>query len=309
MARAVAVAVALVSLWSAPGRAAAELTVPPNGISGCAVFAAGGAGVTENPAQFSITRPALDRVEVDVAAGVGDSLSVPGLYEGEMTWTCLLAGAGTLRYGSASGSMALTASSTPDFLPPTPVNEPNIFTNNGYARGDGLLELQFDDTGVVVSDTLPAGTPVQLEFQYSLDATLVAIGPPSGPLVSATATYFPRAVDTAAPGAPAIAILVGTDAVTRTLDTAVGRTIELQGRLALRVLALAGREVPGALYYENASAEADAANTSHFSLVLPEGVLLATGVLVLAGAGRPRPRRLRNLRARGRGQPSRLGGP
>jgi hypothetical protein len=250
-----------------PSRALAALSVPPNGISECAVFAAGGAGVTTDPADFLPSFPSPDRLEVTAVADASDGLSVPGLYEGSMAWSCILAGSGAVEYGSLAGSASIEASSTPDFLPPTPNNEPNTFTNNGYGAGDLLLTLQFDDTATVVSDTLPNGTPVQLEFEYSLQSTAVLVGRPLGEHLAAAATYFPSAVDTAAPGAPASAILSGSQIVTRTLDTAVGHTINLQGQLQLRAIALAGREVPGALYYPQASASVEASNSAYFRLV------------------------------------------
>ena len=75
-------------------------------------------------------------------------------------------------------------------------------------------------------------------------------------------------MDLTAPGAPASAILSGSQVMTRTLDTAIGHTIQLQGKLNLSAIALAGREVPGALYHQDASAEVDAAN-AYFRLIGP----------------------------------------
>ena len=241
-----------------------------------------------------------------LGATASDGFSNP-LYLGSMMWDCTLLGAGSLGYGSASGSVSVSASSTPDALEPAPGNQNDPFTNNGYARGEGLLTLQFDDTGVVTSNVLAPNTPVQLEFTFLLESVAVATGAPIGSLLAADATYFVRAVDTAAPGAPVEWILSGNDLVTRTLDTAVGRTVDIQGKLALNVLALAGREVPGALYYGDLDAAIDASNTSSFTIATPENVtfvaesghdyaapapsqalLLATGALVLAGAGRLR---------------------
>jgi len=182
------------------------------------------------------------------------------------------------------------------------MNDP--FYNNGRSDGEALLELQFDDVGTVVSDTLPNGAPVQLEFTYVLESTAVLTGAPPGPLLGATATYFTYAMDTTS-GATADWNLSGTDQETRPLATQVGRQIALRGRLQLRVNALAGREVPGALYYPDLDASIDASNTSHFTVEVPDGVsfvaesghdyeapepggalLLAAGALVLAAARR-----------------------
>lgn len=292
---------ALASLAPLAGIAAPELTVPPNGISECLVAPADG-GIFQEDLAVTVMAPSADQREVTVGATATHSSTFPGLYLGSFDYSCLLTGTGTLEYGSASGTLSLEASSTPDALEPTKNNPNDPFSNSGRAAGDALLELQFDDTGTVVSNVLPAGTPVQLEFTFVLESTAVAVGPPPGPLLAATATYFPKARDTTS-GATAEWILSGNEQVTRTLDTQVGRTIDLQGRLALRVVGLAGREVPGALYYAQAQASIDASNSSHFTLQLPTNVsfvaesghdytvpepghalLLATGALVLAAS-------------------------
>ena len=283
--------------------AAPALTVPPNGISGCAVFGAGG-GVDQHDAAVMVTPLSPDHYDVTLSATGSLGQSFPGLYAGSFAYECTLLGAGALEYGSASGALTLDASSTPDFLEGIGVNAGNTFPNSGRADGEGLLELQFDDTGTVVSNVLPPGTPVQLEFTFVLESTAVVFGPPLGTLLAASATYFPKARDTTS-GATAEWILSGSQQVTRTLDTQVGRTIDLQGRLALRVVALAGREVPGAMYYAQAQASIDASNSSHFTLQLPADVsfvaesghdyaapepghalLLATGALVLLASRR-----------------------
>jgi hypothetical protein len=179
--------------------------------------------------------------------------------------------------------------------------------NDGYARGEGLLTLQFDDTGVVTSNVLPNGTPVQLDFTFLLESVAVATGAPLGPLLAADATYFVHAGEVEPPGASVDWILSGNDLVTRPLATTVGRKIDVQGKLALHVLARAGREVPGAPYYGDLDAAIDASNTSSFTIATPADVtfvaesghdytvpeparalLLATGALVLAFAGRRR---------------------
>jgi hypothetical protein len=288
-----------------PGLALAALSVPPNSISGCAVFPAGG-GVEQDAAAVQVTPVSPDEYDVTLAATASEGESFPGLYDGSFAHECNLLGAATLAYGSAAGALSLDASSTPDFLEGIGANAGNIFTNHGRARGEALLELQFDDTGTVVSNVLPAGTPVQLEFTFVLESTAVTVG--LYPLLAATATYFPKARDTTS-GATAEWILSGNQQVTRTLDTQVGRTIDLQGRLALRVLGLAGRESGMIAYYPEAQASIDASNSSHFTLQLPADVqlvtesghdytvpepghalLLGSGALVLAASRRRPPR-------------------
>ena len=289
------------------GRAAPSLSRIPNGISACVAAPAGGGEIDQNAVQFTEMMPSVDRLEVTVMGGAGTSASFPGLYVGSFEYTCLIAGLGTVEYGSASGTLSLEASSTPDSLPPDVANMGNLlFSNSGRGQGEALLTLQFDDSGTVVSNVLPDGTPVQLEFTFLLESTGVILGPPPPTLIGAGATYFVHAVDTAAPGAPVDAILSGTQQVMRTLNTAVGNNIDLQGKLALSVRGLAGREFAGATYYETAQASIDAANSSHFLIQTPQDVtfladsghdytqlpapgnalLLATGALVLA-ASRP----------------------
>jgi hypothetical protein len=283
----------------------AELTVPPNGISGCQVLPADGGNFQEDAA-VTVMTPSADHRDVLVGAMVTHSSPSIPLYVGNFHYSCLLTGNGTLEYGSASGTLNLETSSTPDFLPPAPGNMNDPFYNDGRSEGEALLELQFDDTGIVVSDVLPDGTPVQLEFTFVLESTAVATGAPLGaPLLAAEATYFPHAQDTTS-GATAEWILSGSGQVTRTLDTQVGRTIALRGRLALDVQAIAGREVSAlSPYYADVQASVDAANSSHFTLQLPPDVgfvtesghdytvpepghalLLVSGALMLAGSRR-----------------------
>lgn len=297
----------LASLVPRTGSALAELTVPPNGISSCSVLVAGGGGLMNDPADFLVMTPEPDRREVTVAATASGGNSFPGLYEGSFEYSCLLAGTGTLEYGSASGTLTLDASSMPDALEPAPGNTNDPFRNDGKARGEALLELKFVDSGTVVSNVLDDGTPVQLDFTFVLESTAVAVGPPLGPLLGATATYFPKARDPTS-GATAEWILSGSEQVTRSLDTQIGRTIDLEGSLRLYVVGLAGREFAGFPYYQQAQASIDAANSSHFTLELPDDVgfvtesghdytsapapggalLLATGALVLAALRRGR---------------------
>jgi hypothetical protein len=286
-----------------PGFALAALSVPPNGISGCQILPADGGNFQEDAA-VTVMTPSADQREVFVEATVTHSSPSIPLYMGNFDYSCLLTGAGTLEYGSASGTLNLEASANPDFLPPAPGNMNDPFYNNGRSDGEALLELQFEDVGTVVSDTLPPETPVQLEFTYVLESTAVLTGAPLGPLLGATATYFTYAMDMTS-GATADWILSGTDQETRPLATQVGRQIALRGRLQLRVNALAGRVVPGALYYPDLDASIDASNTSHFTVEVPPGVsflaesghdyaapepggalLLAAGALVLAAARR-----------------------
>jgi hypothetical protein len=288
------------------GHAAHSLTAPTNGNSFCGVVRADGPAF-EEAVGVLVTPVSTDLVDVVATADVSSGATFPGLYDGGFGYTCSVTGVGSLEYGSASGALVVQASSTPDFLEGIGANAGNIFTNSGRAQGQALFELQFDDAGTVESAVLPAGTPVQLEFTYFLESVAVVVGAHGAPFVSASATYSARAVDTAAPGAPAEALLVGNQTLTRTLDTQVGRTIELQGRLSLSAAALAGRMSGGIFYDPQAQASIDASNSSHFTVELPPDVqlvtesghdytvpepghalLLASGALVLA-ATRPRP--------------------
>lgn len=299
-----AVVVVALPLLPRAGLAAFSLSVPPNGTSGCVVLRASG-GIEEDDADFIVTPTSPDLLDVTVDATASEGESFPGLYDGSFQHECLLLGVGSLGYGSASGTLSLETSSKPDSLAGIGGNTGNTFYNNGNARGSALLELQFDDVGTVVSSTLPNGTPVQLDFTYTLESIAILTGAPIGPpLLSGTATYFTYAMDTTS-GATADWILSGTDQETRPLATQVGRQIALRGRLQLRVDTIAGRQFPGHPYYGEVDASVDASNTSHFTVEVPDGVsfvaesghdyaapepggalLLAAGALVLAAARR-----------------------
>jgi hypothetical protein len=307
-----ALAALLLLAAPAPVLAAHSLTAPPNGTSGCAAIAAAGNGVMEDPADL-LTTPVGDELDVTLTAAATKGLSFPELYIGSMSYVCTLLGAGTVGYGAAHGVLSIETSSTPDFLLPTPVNEPNIFGNDGRAVGQGLLSLQFDDTGEVVSNTLPDGTPVTLEFVFSLDASAILIPGPAGPLIGASASYAVKATDVEGAG-EVTRLLVGNEIVTVELDTAVGNHIDLQGRLDLGANALAGRVQAGEQYVAQRDASIDASHTATFAIDPPDGVgfdaesgheyavpepgaalALVSGALTLAAARRRR--RSRNTAA------------
>ena len=251
---------------------APALTVPPNGISGCATLAEGGGGVVEDPATFQSTPAPGGGLDVTVDAAASDGIGFRGLLLRRASPTaCTLLGTGCLDFGVASGTLQLQTSSTPDELLPTPVNAgAGPFRNDGRAAGLALLDLQFDDRGKVTSSTLPDGTDVVLSFTFELASTELEIGPPSGPLVSASATYEVSAANV--DGGSVQRILLGNEIVTLDLPTEVGNTIDLRGLLRLRVNALAGREVDAAPYYAQADATIDASNTALFTIDTPVGV-------------------------------------
>lgn len=248
------------------------LTLPPNGISACSTFAEGGGGVENDPATFQSAPAPGGGLDVTVDATASDGISFPGLYVGAFNYSCTLLGTGFLDYGTASGTLQLQTSSTPDALQPEVGNPNDPFRNDGRAAGEALLELQFDDRGEVTSNTLSDGTPVVLSFTFDLESTELVIGPPPGsPLVFATATYEVSATDSTG-GGSVQRILSGNQLMTVELSTAVGNTIDLRGLLRLRVGAIAGREVDAAPYYPQADATIDASNTALFTIETPEGV-------------------------------------
>jgi hypothetical protein len=75
--------------------AGAELTVVPNGSSGCAVLIEGGGGVMEDPADFIETQVPPDALDVAVAAAASGGASFPGLYLGSFQYSCTLPGRDT----------------------------------------------------------------------------------------------------------------------------------------------------------------------------------------------------------------------
>jgi hypothetical protein len=250
---------------------APALTLPPNGISGCGTVAEGGGGVENDPATFQSTPAPGGGLDVTVDATASDGIAFPGLYVGSFEYSCNLLGTAFLDYGTASGTLQLQTSSTPDQLEPEVGNPNDPFRNDGRARGEALLELQFDDRGVVTSGKMPNGTPVNLDFTFALDSTALVVGPPVGALASAGATYEVRAEDLVG-GTSVQRLLLGNEIHTLTLATQVGRTVDLRGTLRLRVQALAGREVDAAAYYAQADASIDASNTATFTLETPPGV-------------------------------------
>jgi hypothetical protein len=170
---------------------APALSVPPNGISGCATVSEGGGGVDEHDATVMSTPAPGGGLDVTMGAAASGGIGFPGLYFGSFNYTCTLLGTAFLDYGTASGTLQLQTESTPDELLPTPVNMgADPFRNDGRAAGEALLELQFDDRGEVTSTTLPDGTAVVLTFTFDLHSTALLLGPPPGStLVSAGATY------------------------------------------------------------------------------------------------------------------------
>jgi hypothetical protein len=265
-----ALAVLLLLAAPSPVLAAHSLTVPPNGITGCAVVIASG-GVDQEMA-VPMTTPVGDALDVTLGAAASGGASFPGLYEGAFSYACTLAGTGTLGYGFASGALELTTASTPDSLPPAPANMGNPpFSNSGRSNGEALLQMQFDDSGIVTSNTLAPGTAVVLEFPVALDSAAILLGRPPGNLLRASATYQVRAADVTTL-ASAERLLLDNEIATLVVPTAIGHTIEIRGVLSLGVYALSGREQAGGEYFAQADASIDASHTATFEVDAPEGV-------------------------------------
>jgi len=197
-------------------------------------------GPDNGPAQVSLA-PGPGQVGVGLdgsSSGVVDLLDT--LWSADFVYSSLIAAAGLVEWGQASGDLSIDVSAKPELAEAVPPATGTL-ANNGFATADGILILQFVDTGTVTSATLEAGTPVTIEVSFLVDSTAArpAAHPDPNVLNSIGAQFQATVSDQ--DGIASVYRLVNDDQLaTASLDTEVGHTLQIDGTLNVSADAQAG---------------------------------------------------------------------
>jgi len=182
---------------------------------------------------------ALDNklAEVKFSGGDPSIIAIDSIQSGDSPWYPLypvhleasLLGSGSATYGALAGSLQAQARNQATF---PNVLEPSVF---------GILRMSFTDSGVIVSDTLPFGTAVNITFDMSLASAFIATGRQADPTHNGGSADFDAKVTDVNTGAFVSAFVGNGSAgttpglVVQTLHADVGDVIDLSGKLVLGV--------------------------------------------------------------------------
>lgn len=198
-------------------------------------------GPDNGPAQVSLA-PGADQVGVGLhgsSSGVVDLIDT--LWSADFVYSSLITGAGLVEWGQASGDLSIDVSAQPEVVDPVPPNANGPLGNTGFAMADGILILQFVDTGTVTSATLAAGTPVTIEVSFLVDST--AAPPAAHPdpnVLNSIGAQFQATVSDQDSVATVYRLVNDDQLATASLDTAVGHTLQIDGKLNVYADAQAG---------------------------------------------------------------------
>jgi len=155
------------------------------------------------------------------------------VFGGRIHLEATLLGSGVATYGTLAASLEAQARNQAAFAN---LNEPSAF---------GILRMSFADGAVVVSNTMPVGTPVMLTFVVSLASDFIATGRPADPSHNGASADYTGTVTDTTTGAKGFAFIgngvAGTTppSVTFILATEVGHALQLSAELDLGVEARA----------------------------------------------------------------------
>lgn len=175
--------------------------------------------------------PGPQSLSVSMGATSTRSLGLnPALWQEDFVYDASLLGSGEVSYGAAAATLSVSASAKPQITYATPLNQGNgPLANNGNASADALLVLEFDDVVTVTSTTLAAGTPVSLQFHFAIESSTASIGAGSDASFGAS---FSGTVGSLTVGVvDLVRLVLGTQEVSATFDTAVGHELRIEGRL------------------------------------------------------------------------------
>jgi hypothetical protein len=249
-----------------PRVAAAQLFQASSGFAFARIF--------ESPADVQATQGAND-LAVTIAAESSNVLELPDeQWLLDFTYEADVLGAGSVTWGSASGNLALDTSSLPQSSPPAPGSSNGPQANGDSAQAGGTVHLRFNELGTITSATLAAGTPVSVELNCRVDSLGSVSGtldPPDETRVGASAEC--RITDNSGGFVRAEIFVSGNEVETKSLASAVGHVLEIEGVFRVTGEAFAGPSscCPGYL----GEASADIQGSSGLWLGLPQGVGVA----------------------------------
>lgn len=196
----------------------------------------------------------------------------PLLWQDDWEWEAIVLGGGEVDYGFGSASLSLTASSKPQIVQPTEINNNDPISNNGNAYARGIVLLEFDDVVEVTSATLPPGTPVSIEFHFAIDSTDVSVG--LNPNDSYIGSTFQGTVGSLSVGVfDLVRQVLGKQETSASFDTAVGHTLRIEGQLRASGEAHAGYRGGCCVYNTEVEATTTAKSAGLWASP-PEGVEL-----------------------------------
>lgn len=208
-----------------------------------------------------------DHIAVELTAMATETLTPSfGPWQGHFEYAAQVVGSGTAAHGSASGTLAVEATTTPDLL--LPVNPGLPIYNTDISDVFASLQLDFRED-VIVTGGVP-GTPVTLTVHFLLDAEAgLAGGNPSFPR-NAVARFTGRIIDES--GGGSVERILGDDSlITASFDTAVGHVLDIFGHFNLFAEGVAGASGSGFFPEFTASVEA---STAALWVTAPEGIEL-----------------------------------
>lgn len=260
------VAIGSLVALAAPREAGAQLFQASSGFA----FAA----FTENSASVTET-PGPDRLDVTLGATANEVQDLDDdQYLDDFKWEAMMLGTGSVTWGSASGTLSLETSATPQAAQPAPGGALQPMLNLGNAQAGGTVYLRFTELGLITSQTLAAGSPVTVDLNCHVDAlgfVSGSIDPPNETRVGANGEC--RVINNS--GGFLTEVLVGPNEIeTKSLAAVVGDQLAIEGVFRFVGEAYAGAALCCMEYIGDADAGIDA--SGGLWLGMPAGTSLTT---------------------------------
>jgi hypothetical protein len=232
------------------------------------------AASTEGPAGISET-PGPDRLDVTIGAAAEELQDLDDdQYLDDFQWEAMMLGTGSVTWGSASGTLSLQTSATPQAAQPAPGGAPQPLVNAANAQAGGTVSLRFTELGLITSQTLAAGSPVTVDLNCRVDTrgfVSGSINPPNETRVGASGEC--RVINNS--GGSLTEVLVGPNEIeTKSLAAAVGDQLAIEGVFRVVGKAYAGAALCCMEYIGDADAGIDAGGG--LWLGMPAGTGLTT---------------------------------
>lgn len=251
---------------AAPREAAAQLFQASSGFA-LADLTEGPAGVTETPGP--------DRLDVTLGATAEEFQDLDDdQYLDDFKWEAMMLGTGSVTWGSASGTLSLHTSATPQAAQPAPGGALQPMVNIGNAQAGGTVYLRFTELGLITSQTLAAGSPVTVDLNCRVDTRGFVSGTinfPNETRVGASGEC--RVINNS--GGSLTEVLVGPNEIeTKSLAAAVGDQLAIEGVFRVVGKAYAGAALCCMEYVGDADAGINA--SGGLWLGMPAGTGLTT---------------------------------
>jgi hypothetical protein len=236
-------------------------------------------GVPPDVATASVLIDSLDPTATLVTLGGAANGAQPGgsCWEGSFSYLATLGGSGVVRHGVTRGGLELGVSADPVALAlkadlPVDCIAELPLHNRWGSSGTGSLRLRFSDTATVHAEGMLDGMPVELPVAFAIQSVGTLTGRAEGIDNSVLVTFEGRVRDTIT-SQHRSALLLGTTRSEGNLETAVGRSLEIEGLLEFDVSAVAGGTDANSEFYPLVEARAQV-DWAGLSIGTPPGVTL-----------------------------------